>query len=357
MPPRERAGSSCGIVGLRLLLVVAPVVGRPAEDVLGARRRLGAVLGEHLVGEVVVLEVVGRDRSHRDRELELAPVHRFEGRVVLAPLPGLGEQGHRVLPVIALLYPPAAVVEPDHRDVEQCRVEPGRLGDRVAEVDRPLAERDDLDRRVVGDRLGDDVDGVRVVEDPRVRAELLHLGADVLQHRDRAKRHEEPAGTLRLLTDDAVLEGDALVVDARREAAGTERREDSVAAVERRATVGRGGDRDVEAAGACHLLRERPDQLQPVGIEVDEHDLGAVEVAPVRHERRHRAGAPRRASPQVHELYPRHRSRHSLIAPPSIPRTKCRCRKRYTTTIGSATSTAAAATLVGRRRARRPRRS
>ena len=50
---------------------------------------------------------------------------------------------------------------------------------------------------------------------------------------------------------------------------------DAVGAVEGGATVGRGGDRDVEAAGAGHLLRERPDQLQPGGIEVDEARLRA----------------------------------------------------------------------------------
>src|SRR2546428_347246 len=78
-------------------------------------------------------------------------------------------------------------------------VEAGGLCDLVREVDRALAERDDLDRRVVGDRLGDDVDGVRVVEDPRVRADPLHLAADVLQHVDRSQRHEEASRALGLL--------------------------------------------------------------------------------------------------------------------------------------------------------------
>jgi hypothetical protein len=56
-----------------LLLVVEPVVGHVGEDVLRARRALGAQLLEDLVAEVVVAPVVGGDRLHRCRQPEHAP--------------------------------------------------------------------------------------------------------------------------------------------------------------------------------------------------------------------------------------------------------------------------------------------
>ena len=136
---------------------------------------------------------------------------------------------------------------------------------------------------------------------------LLHLRAYALEHGDRTHRHEEAACALRLLADHPVLEWDALVVDARLEATGAERREHRIAAVERGPPVGRRADHDVEAAGASHLVGKGPDQLEPVRVEVDEHHLRAVEVGAVRHERGHRAGGPRRAAAQVDELDPGHR--------------------------------------------------
>ena len=77
-PAPGQGGIEPGIVALRLLLVVLPVTGRPAQDVLCARRLLRALLGEDLVAEVVVHEVVGRDRAHARGELELAPRLRPE---------------------------------------------------------------------------------------------------------------------------------------------------------------------------------------------------------------------------------------------------------------------------------------
>ena len=120
-----------------------------------------------------------------------------------------------------------------------------------------------------------------------------------MQHVDGAQRHEEPAGALRLLADHAVLERDPLVLDAGREAAGPEAREHRVAVLEARAAVGRRGDRDVEPACLRHLLGEAAHELEPFGIEVDEHDLGAVEVGSLMDERGHRPGAAGRASTDV----------------------------------------------------------
>ena len=106
------------------------------------------------------------------------------------------------------------------------------------------------------DRLGDDVHRVRVVEDPRVRADLLHLRADVLQHVDRPQGHEEAAGALSLLADEAVIEGDALVEHPSLEPSWPEGREHGVAVGERCAAIGGGGNGDIEASSPRHLLGE-----------------------------------------------------------------------------------------------------
>ena len=131
MPPRENFGIELRIVALGLLGVVLPVAGRPAEDVLGARRGLGLQLGEHLVLAVVVLEVVGGDRVHLGRDAQLAAQRARELGIVLAPLPGLGDERHRVHALVLVHDAPAGVVEPDHDGLELVAIEvrrPGRSG-------------------------------------------------------------------------------------------------------------------------------------------------------------------------------------------------------------------------------------
>ena len=141
--------------------------------------------------------------------------------------------------------------------------------DLVGEVDRPLAERDERHVGVRRHGLREHVDRIRVVEDPRVRADVLDVGEDALHRVDRAQRHEEAARPLRLLADDAVLERDPLVEHARREAARPIAREDRVAVGEARAAIGRRLDREVEPARLGHALGEPADQVEPLGIEVD----------------------------------------------------------------------------------------
>ena len=127
-----------------------------------------------------------------------------------------------------------------------------------------------------------------------------------LHHVDRAQRHEEPARALRLLADDAVRERDPLVEHARLEAARAVAGEDGVAAVEPGAAVGGRRHGEVDALGRRHPLREAADQLQPLGVEVDQHDLRAAEVLALLDEARHRSGAPGRTAADVGDLQPCH---------------------------------------------------
>ena len=179
---------------------------------------------------------------------------------------------------------------------------PRSRGQLTREDDRALAERDERDVAVARPRLRDDVDRVGVVEDLRARRHLGQLGRHLLQHVDRAQRHEEPARPLRLLADHALRERDPLVVHARLEAAGPEARQHGVDVGQPGAPVGRGGDRDVEPAGARHPLGEPADQVEPLGVEVDQHDLRAVEVLARVEERGHRAGGAGGAAAEVGDL-------------------------------------------------------
>ena len=230
MPPRERSGSSSGAVAARPARRSAPSSRAPSR---GCPRRAWSAWPvsspQHLVLEVVVLEVLARQGAHRRGQAQHAPRLRVELRVVAAALAGLRQQRQQVLAVVAVAHAPRAVVEADARDVELLRVEPGGLGELLREDDRALAERDERDVGVVGHRLGDDVDRVRVVEDPRAGAGDRDVVEDPLHHLDRAQRHEEAARTLRLLADHAVRERDPLVEHARLEAAGAVAGQDRVA--------------------------------------------------------------------------------------------------------------------------------
>jgi hypothetical protein len=194
------------------------------------------------------------------------------------------------------------VVEPDARDVEQRGVEAGRLGQLLREHDRAFAERDERHVGVVADGLRHHVDRVRVVEDPRARARDRHVVQDALHHVDRAQRHEEAARPLGLLPDHAVRERDALVEHARLEATGPVAREHRVAPVEPGAPVGGRRDGDVDAPGRGHPLGERADQLQPLAVEVDQHDLRPAEVLALLDEAGHRPGASCRPAADVRDL-------------------------------------------------------
>ena len=125
---------------------------------------------------------------------------------------------------------------------------------------------------------------------------------DALHRVDRAQRHEEAARPLRLLADDAVPERDALVEDTRSEAAGTIARENRVAVGKPGSPIRRGLDREVETARPGHALGKPANQVESLRVQVDEHDLGALEVLALVDEARHRAGAARGAAADIRHL-------------------------------------------------------
>jgi hypothetical protein len=159
---------------------------------------------------------------------------------------------------------------------------------------------------VVGHGLGDDVDRVRVVEDARAVWEVLQ---DLPHDVDRAQRHEQAARPLRLLADHAVGERDLLVQHARLEPARPVAGQHRVAGVQAGAAVRRRGDGELGAPRRGHALGEPADQLQAIGVEVDEDDLRAGEVLRLLDEAGHGARGPRRPTADVRDLDPRHDGR------------------------------------------------
>ena len=294
-------------IGGGLLAIVLPVVGHRGHDVLRAGRRFGLQLGQHLVLEIIIQKIRRWDGAHRRSELEQAQIVDAGGRVALLALVGRAYQWHHVRAIVLMAHTPRAVIEPDHHRVDFLGVEVGGLRQHPREDDRPLAQRDGGDGTVVGDRLGDDIDRVGVVEQACLRADRLHIGDDPLHHVDRTQRHEEPAGALRLLADHAIFEWDALVEMPRLEAAGPKTRQHRVAVRQAGAPVGGDGDRQIDPFVARHFVRQGLDNPQPLEVEVDQDHLRALEVLALRDQRCHGAGGTGAAPADVCQLDACHR--------------------------------------------------
>ena len=82
---------------------------------------------------------------------------------------------------------------------------------------------------MVRNRFRDNIDGVRVIEEARVGAGLLHVFNNATRDMDRAQRHKEAPWSLRLLADHAVLERNALIQVTRLEAPRSKTRQHGIA--------------------------------------------------------------------------------------------------------------------------------
>ncbi len=219
-----------------------------------------------------------------------------------------------VLPVVGRLVGPAVVVDARQVGVQLVRVQARRFRHHRREDDWPFAEGDYRDRGVVRDGLRHDVDRVGVVEDPRIRGHVGEVRADLAHDLGRAQRHHQPARSLRLLADHAVLQRDALVHRPGREVARPETGQHGVDVGQSRAQVGRRGHRDVDSRRSRHLLGDPAGDLEVLGVQIDQHELRTVELRAMMHERRHRAWRSRRTAADIGDLDTRHRSPQKVIA-------------------------------------------
>ena len=146
-------------------------------------------------------------------------------------------------------------------------------GEEPLEADRHVAQPDGT-VAVVEQRAGDDADGVREVDDPRIVARTSpDLVSDLEHDRHRAQRLGEPSGSCRLLADAAAPQGHRLVELAGRLSAHPQLDEDEVGSVERTGQIV--GDRQTswppmtgEDPGA-----DPGDRFQPFAVGVVEDQL------------------------------------------------------------------------------------
>ncbi len=155
---------------------------------------------------------------------------------------------------------------------------------------------------MVGDGFRHQIDGVSVVKQVRPRAHLLHILDDALHGVDRAQRHEKAARSLRLLPDDAVLERYALVEVPRLKTARPEAGQHGVAVAQAGTPVGGGGDCQVKAGIAGHLLAQDAYDIQTLRAQIDQNDLRALEVLPLIDEGSDGARRPRAATTDIGDL-------------------------------------------------------
>src|SRR2546430_4385459 len=85
---------------------------------------------------------------------------------------------------------------------------------------------------MMGHGLGDDIDGVGVIEEPCIGTHLLHILDDAFHDVDCSQRHEEAAGSLRFLSNHAMLERNAFVKVTRLEPAGPETCQDGITSLQ-----------------------------------------------------------------------------------------------------------------------------
>ena len=126
----------------------------------------------------------------------------------------------------------------------------------------------------VDQRLGDDPDRVREVDDPGVAgpASPDRIG-DLEDHRDRPERLREPARADGLLADQPEPRRQRLVAEPGRLPADPELEEHDVGAVDRGVAIGRPDQPARPALLAEHPLGEPADDLEPLGVDVEQGDL------------------------------------------------------------------------------------
>ena len=171
------------------------------------------------------------------------------------------------------------VVDPGHRGRDRLEGPAQGDGQVHAEVAHLVTEADRLDAGLAAHGAGQRRHGVGDVEEPGVRAALLHRLADADEDGDVAQGAVDAArshGVPHRLGD-AVGGRHVEVHRHGAEAAGRDAHDDEVGAVERRMEVGGGGDRRLGAHGLVQLVGQRLHFRQRRGVDVLEHEVHAGE--------------------------------------------------------------------------------
>src|SRR5947209_3079457 len=95
---------------------------------------------------------------------------------------------------------------------------------------------------------------------------------------NRAQGHEETAGSLGFLPNHAIFKGNAFVQIASLKPSGSKTRQDGIAVLQPCSPVRRGRDRQIQASSARQLLSQRLYDTKMFFMQIDQHDLRAIEV-------------------------------------------------------------------------------
>ena len=143
------------------------------------------------------------------------------------------------------------------------RAELQHVGDEHLHADGNVAHPDKaFETGVTIDRLGDHARRVGEVDDPRVRADLLHIFHDVENHRDGAQPLKQPARPVGLLAKITVAQRDALIFFPRLQLAHAQLGSDEIRALQRLAAVQRFINLHRHAGFFHHPLAQRMDNIE-----------------------------------------------------------------------------------------------
>src|SRR5581483_2239754 len=124
---------------------------------------------------------------------------------------------------------PRAVIQPHRNGVQLIGIETSQFSILAVDHDRSFTQRNRRNSGMMRDRFGDDIDGVGIVEETRIRANRLHIFYDAFRDMNGAQGHKETARCLRLLTNYAIFERNAFIQVTRPEAASAKAGQHSIA--------------------------------------------------------------------------------------------------------------------------------
>ena len=198
---------------------------------------------------------------------------------------------------------PCQVIQPRVAEVHRFGCDTKPAGEQPLEADCDVAEPDGA-VTMVEERAGHDADRVREVDDPRVvRAQPPHAVCDVKDDRHRAQRFREPAGSGRLLADAPTAQRDRLVGVPRGLSTDPDLEEHRGRAVDGGVEVTRQREPAVKAVRLRDPLRRTANHLEPLGVDVLQHELVDAELLGDTSESLHQLRAVRAASPDNRYLH------------------------------------------------------
>ncbi|CDN41254.1 hypothetical protein BN871_AD_00090 [Paenibacillus sp. P22] len=222
------------------------------------------------VFEIVIFQV--RRRNGADELHEL--LAEAAGRDVLHRLAVEADVERFLQVVLAVVLDgrdPAQMVQADIGEAGVGQLH--RSADALEHIVGNVAEAEHLHLRMGEDGFGQDAGRVGEVDQPGIRAQLLHAPGDVEHDRNRAHRLEEAADAARFLADHAVLQRYALIQHAGRQLADADLAEHEVRSAQRFVQIRSKHDAAIHAGRFDHAAAESPDDAELPLVDVHQREL------------------------------------------------------------------------------------